>query len=288
MGTRYRNRWDDPPLVKSYRPSDFDICKLFTRGTRIRQPWGYRFLPGSYAAVLLRRGARVKRRVNALRGSPHYIELVDQPRNNNCEFVFRIGEGGVKDLKKIGFQQQLTAKTVPHDLLACMIAASFEVAAHECNIPISVIQQPELNICPDWLIFDFAGKTVFIEADMGTETNEPGEKRPSDIDKSKTPTSIWDKFERYLAILADRKFTDPFFLFVTCLPGRTRRWVTALRNVIDHHQYPYDYANHFGFKAVHFNRFMEYFPPATSWVGTEEILRATPQSFRFIGGISNG
>jgi hypothetical protein len=233
------------------------------------------------------RGARVKRRINALRGAPHYIELVDQPHNNNCEFVFRIGEGGVKDLKKIGFQQQLSAKHTPHDLLACMVAASFEIGSCERKVSIEVIDAPQLNIQPDWPIFNFAGKSVFIEADMGTETNEPTEKRPIQIDKGKTPTSIWDKFERYLTIIDERRFRDPFFLFVTCLPGRIRNWVTALRNVIDHHQYPYRYANYFGFKAVHYNRFMEYFPPATSWVVTEEILRATPEPFRFIGG-SNG
>jgi hypothetical protein len=263
-----RSRWSDPSDTVRFVDSDLPICKLLTAGTVARSPWGYSYLPASYFSVLLDRGAGgIKTRLAKLRSKPHYISLAEQPASNCRELIYTIGRGGAAELRKEGVNATLTSRSVPHELLACLIAASFEIASRQFGIEIKVLPPVQLAFRPDWPLFRFGRRVVFIEADMGNATNEPSE------GPFATTSNIAHKFERYLALLTERDFENPFFAFVTCKPDRLKGWNRTLKRGIDQYEYDHDLAEHFGFMSVSYNRFLNSIPAPSSWVATLPFVR---------------
>jgi hypothetical protein len=239
-------------------------------------PWGYTYLPSGYFAQLLRRGHKgIKHRLAKLRASPHYVTLADQPSNAHRDLIYRIGRGGVAALEDEGIAAKSRSKALPHELFACVIAASFELGSGQLNQPIEAATCRQLSIQPDWPPFRFSRRTIFIEADMGTETNKPT--RGPDA----TGSNIASKFKRYLLLASNREAEDPFFAFYTCKPGRIEGWIETLMRVIDTNGYDQDYAECFGFMAVEYDRFLNTVPALSAWAATEPYVRPGFEPFRF-------
>jgi hypothetical protein len=226
------------------------------------------------------RGSRghkgIKHRLAKLRAKPHYVALADQPSNPHRDLIYRIGRGGVAALEDEGIAANGRSKALPHELFACVIAASFEIASAELDRPIEGAVCRQLPIQPDWPPFRFFGRTIFIEADMGTETNKPT--RGPDA----TQSNIANKFKRYLS-LAGRRVTEdlPFFAFYTCKPGRIEGWIETLMRVIDANGYDQDYAECFGFMVVKYDRFLNSVPALSAWAATGPYVRPGFEPFRF-------
>jgi hypothetical protein len=271
-----RSRWVDPEKAIQFGTADLDICKLLTPGTVARQPWGYTYLPSGYFAGLLRRGHKgIKNRLANLRANPHYVTLADQPSNAHRDLIYRIGRGGVARLEDEGVVAKARSKALPHELLACVIAASFEIASARLQRPIQAVLRRELAVQPDWPPFRFFGRTIFIEADMGTETNRPT--RGPDATRS----NIANKFTRYLSLAVGCEIENPFFAFLTCKPGRIEGWVETLMRVIDTNGYDQDHAECFGFMAVEYDRFLNTIPMLSAWAATDPFVRPGFEPFRF-------
>ena len=272
-----RSRWEEPDGTVKLVPSDLAILKLLVAGTEAREPWGYTYLPTSYFADLLGRGREgIQKRITELRKLPRYIALAEQPRDIYRDLIYKLGRGAVSELDEEGITAKLTKRAVAHELLACMTAASFELASLTREKPIHIAHPSHLSIHPDWPIFTFCGRTVFIEADMGTETNKPT--RGPDA----TSSNIGNKFRRYLQLIASREVKNPFFAFITCKPHRIEGWDETLRRVIDADGYDQDYAEHFGFMPVKYDRFLSSIPKLSTWAATEAYVRPGFEPFRFI------
>lgn len=278
--TKRRSRWVDPPTVTHFSETDLEICKLLTPVFGIRDPWGYGYLPSSYFSGLLNRGVKgTPKRVSELRGKPHYVELAEQPRNNYRQQIFRLSDAGEDEVAAAagGLKIRRHPRAVSHELMACIIAASFEVGAREYGTSITLHPKLNLPIIPDWPIFDFAGRTVFIEADTGSMTINP--KNESEA------SSIRLKYEHYLKLLHDQKLgPDALFLFVTTREHRCGSLIETLKFTIDKFDCPHEYADQFAFTSIEYDRFLNTIPVLSAWAVTRPYLRAGCEPFRFIKG----
>lgn len=278
QGLLVRSRWNVGPRRRLdgcaepilFGPSDLDICKLLTADAPIRRPWAYPFLPTSYFAPLLQRGSKsVPKRIRKLTDWG-YLSKPEQPRTNSREIVYSIAKAGLDALRDHGFAViRRPHRQLAHDLLASIVAASFELAsmtrADTLIDPNSGVGQ--LDIVPDWPPFRFvtrhASRIVFIEADLGTETLDgPG------------ATTIAGKLDRYLSLIFRQLTGRPLFLFVTTRPSRAESMVELLKRVIDRNGYPHDYAEPFAFTHIPYDRFVSRIPKLTDWAVSQPYQRA--------------
>jgi hypothetical protein len=270
-----RSRWNDPPPVKIFTESDLDICKLLASSILARDPWGYHYLPTSYFGPLLERGNQgAGHRVNALRGRPHYTALAEQPHDNYRQLIYQLYRGGADALCEAGHKIRPHSRPTSHELMACIIAASFEIGAREHRLPISIVPNLQLPIHPDWRIFTLQGRSVFIEADTASETINPH--------ANSQATSIREKFDHYLDLIAAKTVKRPLFLFVTTSATRCNSFIETLKLAIDAKDCPHEYAEHFGFTSMAYDRFLNTIPPLSGWAVTREYQRAGHQPFKFI------
>jgi hypothetical protein len=270
-----RSRWDDSPkLTENGKPifvrataTDMDIFKLLAPTAGTRSPWAYRVLPSNYFADLLGRGKEnILDRLADLSRKPHqYLVRPEQPHNNYRPLIYTLGKRGADELRNEGmtvpwkFPRQL-----PHTLMSCMIAASFEYGCARHNLRIEPGEN-HTDIIPDWPVFRIDGHTYFIEADTRSES------LTSSDDTTKT---IQDKFERYLAAIAADVIRRPRVMFITTGLTRVDSMIRLLRKTIDTHHYPFSYADHFCFKVIKYDRFLSSIPKLTDWAITEDWRRA--------------
>ena len=155
------------------------------------------------------------------------------------------------------------------------IAASFEIGAKQHDLDIKPIGELDLpiNIRPDWPIFTLQGRTVFLEADTGTETIN------ADVDSQ--ATNIREKFEHYLALIHSKAVKRPFIAFVTTKRTRRDSFIERLKRVIDQNRYPHEYAECFGFASIDYDRYLNAIPEPSAWAVEKGFLRAGHDPFIF-------
>jgi hypothetical protein len=277
MEAKRKSRWVEPPPIKLFTGSDLEICKLLAPSAFAREPWGYQCLPSKYFGPLLGRSqANTARRASELRGKPRYTKLSEQPHNFYRELIFQIDQAGIEQLRDAGFDVKLRSRPVPHELLASCIAASFEIGARQHDLPIVIHPTVKLAAHPDWPLFTLAGRTVFVEADTGSETINPN------VDTH--VTNIRQKFEHYLQVVKDRVVRKPLFLFITTTPRRSVSFIECLKKVIDTKDFPHQYAECFGFASIKYDRFLNTIPELTPWAITTRYQRAGHDPFVFTEG----
>ena len=274
METKRRSRWDNKKSDAPFRweESDLDICKLFAPNVPAHNPWGYTYLPSSFVPVLLDRGAYAKKRLRPL-CDHRFLRKPEQPRNNYRNIIYALESKGADKLKEIDFQAQVRQRRLAHELQSCMIAASFEIGARKHNHSIKIKDAITDEVRPDWHIFT-VGKSapIYIEADTDSE----------DLTSSNPQANtIEGKFEAYLSLIKQGVLGKSLILFFTVLPSRRDSMVALLKDVMDTHHLPYKYADHFGFMAIPFDRYLNKLPDPTPWALTHDYKRAgEPLNFR--------
>jgi hypothetical protein len=257
-----RSRWDDPSPAKMFTESDLEICKLLAPSIQAREPWGYHYLPTSYFGPLLNRGLHgAGNRANALRGQPHYTTLAEQPHDNYRQLIYQLYRGGAEALREAGYEIKLHPRATSHELLACIIAASFEIGARQNNLPLKLLHVDDLPAIPDWPVFQMQGRAVFIEADMGTES---------------IGGKVAEKLERYHKLIDDKMVRRPIILFVTIMPDRCGTFLEELR------YHPREYAEYFATTSIRYDRFLNTIPPLSGWAVTTGYQRAGHEPFKFV------
>lgn len=279
--TRRRSRWStDPKLAPDGKPvgfafteGDLDICKLLAFSARAREPWSYEYLPTSWFAPLLGRGShRVPARLRDLSSKPHfYIAKPDQPRSNCRDIIYALASKGVDAVRESGVAvPRLSRHRLAHALMANLIAASFELASHEVAGAVieTAVRLPRLATIPDWRPFRLSAPagafTVFIEADMGTET----------LSANENANTIDGKFVAYLRLTREPALKNPLFVFVTTRRTRRDSMIERLKRVIDRERYEHDSAGHFAFAHIAYDRFLNTVPKPGPWAVSEPYQRA--------------
>jgi Replication-relaxation len=260
MDARARNsRWDrEPKLDKAGRPivarlseDDLAILKLLAR---------YRYLPSDYLAALTGRSLpALQARLEILCRKPNaYISRPHQQRANananTRRLIYELDDKGADELRGHGltYSRKKYLRNFAHELMACTIAASFELGANTSNAMRIVgwhelVNSPQMpdatkqlahpqvitferdgrleSFASDWRPFvierNFGSKSyafVFgFEADCGTEPIDTADPER---------TSIRNKYIAYLAALDQdvprRHFGATTFLipFVTTTRAR--------------------------------------------------------------------
>lgn len=290
METTYHSRWgkkgrrrkkDGRPIPLLFGPRDLEICRLLAPQIEARSPWAYQYLPTSYFAPLQQRGlVALPARVSELASEPYcYLELADQPKNNYRDQIYQLGNAGRDQLKEAGYQfPKYHYRKVPHELMACISAASFEIGARESGLTITP-DPLTLDIYPDWPAFRINDTHVLLEVDLDSETL-----------KSDSPhvSSISGKFEQYLKIIDDRTFNG-MILFVTTRQTRVELMIDVLKSVIDKYEkgnsrrpYPHEYAEHFGFTHIEYDRWLSKIPKPSGRAVTQGWIRAGHEPFSFV------
>jgi hypothetical protein len=285
-----------------FERSDFDICRLVT--PNYRTPWGYPYLPTNYFPPLLDRGDAVTGRLRTLFDLA-YLGHADQPRNNFRDIIYQIDSKGLEEIRMAGFDmipQHLQYikhnRHLSHELMVCLIAASFEYGAKKHHLSIGLQAWPEKDPQPDWTPFILGDTLVLIEADMGTER----------IRIKEQATSIEDKYLKYLSLMKDGFFTSHFdvpkfvILFITLIEPRLKSMIEkprGLKRVIDENDYDQDFAEHFAFANINkhdlftndyieelhgYDRFMNKKPKLTDWAITQPYERAGFPVLQFLKG----
>src|SRR6266853_2467398 len=138
---RARNsRWDrEPKLDKAGRPivarlsaEDLEILKLLGR---------YRYLPSDYLAALTGRSLpALQARLEILCRKPNaYISRPHQQRANadanTRRLVYELDDKGAEELRSRGltYSRKKYLRNFAHELMACTIAASFEIGPKRNN-----------------------------------------------------------------------------------------------------------------------------------------------------------
>lgn len=286
MSARH-SRWSDEPrrdsagqpIAVRFGESDLEICKLLAPSTNCRAPWSYQYLPSTYFPAILQRGGALKRRLDWLTDEPNwYIQRPVQPRNLSRELIYALHKRGADELREAGIEvPKYRLRPIPHELMACLCAASFEIGARVHDLPITTHEWPVGNLRPDWLPFQIGPTLVLLEADTGSET----------LYSKEDATTISGKFEQYLQLLTDgmlrRTFRtkDILVLFVTTRETRRDSMVEVLKKVIDGLGLAHEYAAHFGFSAIKYDRFLNTIPKPSDWIVRSPHLRAgfDPMSF---------
>jgi hypothetical protein len=132
--------------VKRFTASDLEICELLAPYAFAREPWGYYCLPSSYFGLLLNRSiANTAMRVSELRGLPYHTKLSEQTKNLYRDLIFQIDRAGIEQLREVGYEVKLRSRPIPHELMACSIAASFELHPSRYRLAHSMKQQTQSN-----------------------------------------------------------------------------------------------------------------------------------------------
>src|SRR6266436_9784952 len=141
METRVRNsRWNrEPKLDKAGRPvvarlseDDLAILKLLGR---------YRYLPSDYLAALTGRSLpALQARLEILYRKPNsYINRPHQQRANadanTRRLIYELDDRGADELRSRGlpYSRKKYLRNFAHALMACSIAASFEIGTRSSN-----------------------------------------------------------------------------------------------------------------------------------------------------------
>lgn len=296
------------PIIARIVDSDIEIFSTLV---------AYRYLPADYIAALTGRSlSAIQARLEILSRKPNcYINRPHQQREsaaaNSRRLIYELDDRGGAELQALGFQweRRRTAKNFAHHLLACTIAASFELGA-KADGRIRIIDWPSLMaspqfpeatrkldmpnaipfirdgrseyIFPDWLPFvierSFATRTyVFVagfEADCGTE--------PLDS-RDPNRTSIRSKFAAYLACMQQdvprRHFGATTFMvpFVTTSESRMREMMALLARL-----QPGEFGRRFLFKHVPAFGAIEPPKPADGHMLDEPWQRAGFPPFSFV------
>jgi hypothetical protein len=313
--TARNSRWNrEPKLSKRGKPviarlteDDIVIFKLLGR---------YRYLPSDYLAALTGRSLpTLQARLEILCRKPNcYISRPHQQRDNadaNARrLIYELDDKGGDELRSRGilYSRKKYLRNFAHELMACTIAASFEIGAKSNpNIRIidwhQLIDSPQMpaatkqltnpqvllysgdgkqeEIASDWRPFvierNFASKSYFFvfgfEADCGTE--------PIDTANSER-SAIRNKFNAYLTALQHdvprRHFGATTFMlpFITTTEARMRSMVGLLESM-----HAGQLARRFLFKHIPSFTSFEKPAPATGHILTEPWHRAGFEPFRF-------
>jgi hypothetical protein len=288
---------------------DLKICKLLSP---VRMPWGYQYMPTSYFHLLLKRGKSMKRRLNELVDEPGcYIKIPTQYQKNSRDLIYALADAGADELRQVGlFVPRIHLRELPHELMSCLIAASFEYGARIHNIPITPQEWPDSSTRPDWIPFKIDDTLVILEADMATET----------IYTKEQATSISGKYLKYLPLTKDRSIIKHFkvnnfiILFHTLRDARLHSMIEkerGLKRVITENDYDHDFAGHFGFTNINtpiieeikklknkkkltdteeediqeikgFDHYINHIPPLTDWAVSQNYERAGFEPFNFL------
>ena len=316
MEERARNsRWDrNPKLGNNSRPivarlteDDITIFKILGR---------YRYLPSDYLAALTGRSLpALQARLEILCRKPNcYINRPHQQRDNadaNARrLIYELDDKGGDELRSRGliYFRKKYLRNFAHELMACTIAASFEIGAKtSSNIRIidwhELIDSPQMpaatkqlsnpqvliysgdgrqeEIASDWRPFvierNFESKSYFFvfgfEADCGTEPIETA---------NSERTAICNKFTAYLTALEHdvprHRFGATTFIvpFITTTEARMRSMIALLERLRAG-----SLAKRFLFKHIpSFTSFEKPAPP-TGHMLTERWHRAGFDPFRF-------
>ena len=316
MDRRTRNsRWDrEPKLDKAGKPvvarlseDDLPILKLLGR---------YRYLPSDYLAALTGRSLpALQTRLEILCRKPNgYINRPHQQRANadanTRRLIYELDDKGAEELRSRGltYSRKKYLRNFAHELMACTIAASFEIGANSCNT-MQIINWQELidspqmpsatkelsnpqvisferdgrseSLASDWRPFvverNSGSKSyafVFgFEADCGTEPIDTG-----DTER----TSILRKFSAYLEVLDQdvprRHFGATTFLIpiVTTTEARMRSMIALLERLR-----PGAFGKRFLFKHIPSFTSFEKPAPATGHILLEPWQRAGFDPFSF-------
>jgi len=248
---------DGKPEAFVFHDRDLEICKLLVPNADVRRPWSYHYLTTNYIVALTLRGKYVKSRLRKLTWAPGYLEKPEQPRNNYRDIIYAIGKAGISELIEAGhIIPKHRARRLPYELMANLIAGSFEIGTHEHSIGITPYQIFALeNIKPEWPVFraktDHHAVDVILEADTASEAPHTSDDQA---------TSIEGKCEEYLGFLRDGKLLNPMILFVTTKVVRHDSMIVRLKEVIDRHHLDHDLAGHFGFMAITYDRYLNKLP----------------------------
>ncbi len=316
MLQRARNsRWDrEPKRDKTGKPfiarlseDDITILKLLGR---------YRYLPSDYLAALSGRSLpTLQARLEILCRKPNcYINRPHQQRDNadaNARrLIYELDDRGGEELRSRGvnYSRKKYLRNFAHELMACTIAASFEIGAKSSpNIRIigwhELIDSPQMPAAPkqlanpqvllfsgdgkqeeiasDWRPFvverNFESKSYFFvfgfEADCGTEPIDSADSGRS---------AIRNKLIAYLTALEHDvprlRFGATTFMvpFITTTEARMRSMITLLDRLS-----PGPLAKRFLFKHIpSFTSFEKPAPP-TGHMLTVPWHRAGFEPFRF-------
>ena len=309
------SRWDrEPkrdssgrPLIARLTEDDFAIFKLLGR---------YRYLPTDYLAVLSGRSLpTLQARLEILSRKPNcYISRPHQQRDNadaNARrLVYELDDKGVDTLCNLGliFSRKKYLRNFAHELMACTVAASFEIGARNnpniriigwhqltdsAQMPADTKQLTNPQAIPftrggkreevesDWRPFvferNFAAKSyIFVfgfEADCGTEPIDTADSERS---------AIRNKFTAYLTALEQdmprRHFGASTFMipFITTTEARMRSMIALLERLGAG-----PLARRFLFKHIPSFTSFERPAPATGHMLTEPWHRAGFNPFRF-------
>jgi hypothetical protein len=274
METMY-SRWSTEPRVDEkgnvkpviFNSFDLDICRLLT--PYAREPWGYQYLPTHYIALLLDRSYEaIRARMTKLLPEPYeYVRLPDQPQTNSRFRIFSVAPNGLDEIQQAGIVvPKFKLRPMPHELLACMAGASFEYGARKHGLPIRLKQRPECDGYPDWPFFTLGDTDIWLEADTGSERG-PDKK-------------IRHKYDLLLGLIAKRRFKGKA-VFITARPGRIPGLISELREAIDEQNYPHDYAEHFAFTHITWDRFLNKLQPLTDWAVKDNYQTALRDSPKF-------
>lgn len=316
MNQRTRNsRWDrEPkldgngkPVVARLSEDDIAIFKLLGR---------YRYLPSDYLAALSGRSLpSLQARLEILSRKPNcYISRPHQQRDNadaNARrLIYELDDKGGDHLRNRGvvYSRRKYLRNFSHELMACTIAASFEIGTKTSN-RIRIIGWQELLNSPqmpaatktltnpqvllfsgdgkqeetasDWHPFvierNFESKSyIFVfgfEADCGTEPIDTADSERS---------AIRNKFTAYLTALEHdvprHRYGATTFMvpFVTTTEARMRSMIALLVKMR-----PGPLAKRFLFKHIPSFTSFEKPAPATGHLLTEPWHRASFEPFRF-------
>jgi hypothetical protein len=267
-----RHTRDGKPIHSRPHDRDTEILHLLSYPAKLREPWTYEYLPTDYIAPLVGRGAYgLPKRLRALFDEP--LCLLDRPGPIILyrQLIWSLGDNGVKTLREEGIElPPRKPRKIPHALMADMCAASFELAAKQFNLPISVVPAKTNLFRPDIPPFTFNGKIILFEADTGSE-QIPKNKTNSDI------TSIEEKLHQYLSYIDSKDRRDILVLFMTAGPYRNTRvkaMVEMVKKVIDDLRIPRGYAAQIGFSSIDYTRYLDKLPKAGPWVVAQEYQRA--------------
>lgn len=317
MDQRIRNsRWDrEPKLDKAGKPI---VARLSEDDLAILELLGrYRYLPSDYLASLTGRSQpAVQARLEILCRKPNgYINRPHQQRANadanTRRLIYELDERGAVELRSRGlpYSRKKYLRNFAHELMACTIAASFEIGARSSNA-IRLISWHELlnspqmpsatkqlanpqflsierdgraeSLVSDWWPFvierNFHSKSFAFmfgfEADCGTEPIDSGDDQR---------TSIRNKFVAYLTALDHgvpaRHFGASTFLipFVTTTKARMLSMIDLLGRLK-----PGVYGKRFLFKHIPSFTSFEKPAPATGHILFEPWQRAGFEPFSFV------